>query len=1026
MKLPEICIRRPVLAIVMNLILMIIGAKTFEFLDLREYPKVDQPTISVTTQYTGASPNIVEARITKILESAFAGIEGLHYMKSSSESENSKINLFFHSNRPIDAAASDVRDRLSRVRSKLPEGLREPQIKKTDADAQAIISVVLYGKDYTTAELYDFAHHYLESELEAVPGVAGVEVAGSPGYAMHVWLDPVKMAGHHVTTHDVSLTLRQQNVHTPAGRLIGDSREFQITTPATLKTVDAFNDVVVKRTPEHLVRLKDVARAEFTTGEERNLVRYNEQPTIDMELVKKSTANPLEISRELNKMLPEIRKKLPPGMELKNIYDKSIYISESLKEVKRTFFEATICVIAVILLFLWSWRATLIPLVTIPVSVITTMSLLYVFGFSLNTLTLLAIVLAIGLVVDDAIVVMENVHRYLEEGLSPMNAAIKGSSEIAFAVIAMTLTLAAVYAPIALSKGIVGMFFTEFAITLAGSVVVSGFVALTLSPMMCAYFLKPHSKSPAAPISKSNIFKRIARFDVEKIYGPIERGYYKTLRWVMKFKFVILVLALAYFGAGLWIAIKVLPSELAPKEDQGTISIGSFAPNGATTPFMDIYMRQAETLTRQLPEIKNQLTLVGPPSSRIINTLTHWDKRKRTSMDLVKLLKPELDKIPGFIIYASPGATMISGGGDADQVQFVLKTNKSQEELDTASALLEYALRKAQIFPRLNTDRGDNIQEYTIDINRDKAGLLGIDINTIGETFEAFVSGRKISDYRRGSELFDVIISVKEENRRSIEDLSGMYVRGTAGQYKDHMIPLSNLVTIKKDMSPVRINHFNQLLSVTLSGALPDNISLGTAVTKIQEIAEKILPQGIQTEFTGETQQYLDNKYDVFWIFGLAIVFIYLIMAAQFESFKDPLIIMFTVPLSLAGAVITLKLVGGTINIYSQIGLITLIGLITKHGILIVDFANKIQENEGKSIQEAVMQATKMRLRPILMTTAAMVLGAIPLVLASGAGAVSRQQIGWVIFGGMLLGTFFTLYVIPLIYTLLAKKKSAV
>jgi multidrug efflux pump len=395
-------------------------------------------------------------------------------------------------------------------------------------------------------------------------------------------------------------------------------------------------------------------------------------------------------------------------------------------------------------------------------------------------------------------------------------------------------------------------------------------------------------------------------------------------------------------------------------------------------------------------------------------------------MDLVKLLKPELDKIPGFIIYASPGATMISGGGDADQVQFVLKTTRSQEELDTASSLLEYALRSARIFPRLNTDRGDNIQEYTIDINRDKAGLLGIDVNTIGETFDTFVSGRRISDFRRESELFDVLVSVKEENRRSVEDLSGMYVRGTAGQYKDHMIPLTNLVTIKKELVPVRINHFNQLLSVTLSGALPDNISLGTAVEKIQEIANKILPEGIQTEFTGETKQYLETRYDVFWIFGLAIVFIYLIMAAQFESFKAPLIIMFTVPLSLAGAIITLKLVGGTINIYSQIGLITLIGLITKHGILIVDFANKIQENEDKSIQEAVMQAAKMRLRPILMTTAAMVLGAIPLVLASGAGAISRQQIGWVIFGGMLLGTFFTLFVIPLIYTLLAKKESAV
>ena len=1026
MKLSEICIRRPVLSIVMTLLMVIIGGVSYTYLQLRQFPQVERPIISVTTTYEGASPKIIESRVTKPLESALAGIEGVEFITSISESENSRINLNFKPDRDIDAAASDVREKIGRVRMRLPEGARDSLIKKSDADAAAIIYLGLYSDnpEVGTAELYDYAHHYLENEFESIGGVAAIELFGSNGHQVHIWLDPVKMAAYNVTTHEVSTALRQQNVHIPAGRLVGETREVMVTTAASLKSIEEFKNVILHREKDYLVKLEDVARVEFSPAEERSLARFNGKPAISIGLIKKSIANPLQIANDLKELLPTVKRNLPKDFKLEIAYDKTIFIDQSLKEVYKTFFEATGCVLVIILILLWSFRASLIPLITIPICVISTFTLLYMFGFSLNTLTLLAIVLAIGLVVDDAIVMMENIYRYIEEeGLSPMEAAFKGSKEISFAIIAMTLTLAAVYAPIALSQGIIGKMFTEFALTLAGSVLISGFVALTLSPMMCAYLLKPHKlPDDQKKRSKLKVMLEVNRFD--PYYEKLERGYAALLRRLMSLKGMVIGIAIIFSVAGGIIGAKFLPSELTPQEDQGLINAGAMIPQGATIQYISHYVAEMEKILREVPEVNSQLSTIAQPNPLIWNLLIDWKDRKRSSLQIIEELRPKLRAIPGINAYASPGKTLLSGGGKTEEsIQFVLQTTKSQSELDSASELLEYALRQERIIPFLNTDRGEDTQEYIVDINRDKAGLLGVEVATIGETFDTFISGRRVTDFKKESEQFDVVASVLGSARRSPTDLSNMFVKG---KFKDRevMVPLSNIVTLKKETIPIQINHYNQLRSVTLSGELAPGVSLGQAVETFERLSAEILPEGIRAEFSGETKKFLEARYTIYLIFSLALIFIFLVMAAQFESFVDPFIIMFTVPLSLSGALITLKITGGSINIYSQIGLITLIGLITKHGILIVEFANQILDKEKDvSLVEAVIQAAMLRLRPILMTTAAMVLGAIPLVIATGAGAESRRQIGWVVAGGMMIGTVFTLFVIPAVYTYLSSRR---
>jgi len=1034
MKLVRFCVERPVFTTVITLVLLIVGGVSYNHLTLRQYPRVDLPIVSVTTQYEGASPQIVESRLTRVLESSLAGVEGVQLITSISADESSRINLSFRPNYDVDVGASDVRDRISRVRARLPEGIRDPIVKKSDADALPVIYLALYSEDgiTSTADIFDYFKQNLEAEFEAMPGVSGVETYGSAGHTMRIWLDPIKMAAFNITTHDVATSLRQQNIHIPAGRVRSSDREYMVTTSATLKSAEAFNDVIVSHFENTLIRIRDIGYAEFVPEPDRQTFAYfNKKPAIAVGLVKKSVANPLEVRAELERVLPVIQKSLPVGYAIDVAYDQTIYVNAALTAVGRSLVEAVLFVSIVVFMFLWSWRAALIPLIAIPPSLAGTAILLSAFGFSINTLTLLAIVLAIGLVVDDAIVVMENVYRHLQKDkrISSVKAAISGGTEIAFAVIAMTLTLAAVYFPITLTKGHVGKFFTEFAVTLAGSVLVSGWVALTLSPMMCALFLRKGDMDHHRT-AKTRLGQVLSYLYVERYMDAVERNLRRGLFWVYKNwrGFVFLVLALVYLGMMIFSGMS---RELVPKEDQGIINVSATVPQGATPAFLDKYMLQADSVLETIPEIESRLLVVAQPNPMCRALLKPWGDRRRSSVKIInEELREKLRKVSGLNVYASPGATILGSGGSDEYVQFVLQTTKSYQDLDLAAQLVESALRNRKILPYLVTDRGEDTQEFVVDIDRDKALAMGANIQHIAETLDTFVSGRRLTDYRKDSEQYDVIASVPQNERKTIADLGKLYVRGVSSRQQwggnDVMIPLEQLVDIKTHAVPLQINHHNQLRSVTLSGELAQNVSLGEAVESFQEITDEVLPDGVRYAFAGQTKQYLESRYVLLFIFTLAIVFVYLILAAQFESFIDPLVILFTVPLSLTGAVCTLGLVGGTMNIYTQVGLITLIGLITKHGILLVDFANKMCREKGVTPAEAAIEAAVLRFRPILMTTAAMVLGAVPLIVSLGAGAESRRQIGWVIVGGMLIGTFFTLFVIPLVYTLFQKLKKSI
>lgn len=1023
MKIAEICIRRPVLATVMSLVIILLGVVTWWQLPLRQYPEMETPVISITTSLSGASPEIIEAQITKPLENVFAGMQGVDFMVSSSEIEQSKLKLIFRSDRPIDSAAADVRDRLSRARAVLPQEVEEPTISKADADAMPIIFLALSSDRLAPRELADYATRFIENELESMPGVSHVEVSGGGTYEMHIFLDPIKLAAFKLTTPDVMQILRRQNIEKPGGRLISDEREFLVTTTARLSTPEQFEDIVLMERDGYQVRIKDVGSAKVDAKDIHNKVWFNGKTAVGVSLYKQSTANPLEIAKHLKKKLIDIRDRLPKDMKLDVASDRTIFIERSIDQVYQTIIEATILVVLVIWGFLGSLRASIIPLVTIPVSLIGTFTLIYMLGFSINTLTLLAMVLAIGLVVDDAIVMLENIYRYIEEGMKPIPAAFKGSQEISFAVIAMTLTLAAVYAPIALSTGITGKIFTEFALTLAGSVMISGFIALTLSPMMCSKLLLSHDDAHHGKFTKKWMEL------VEHFYQKAEVFYEKGLDLSIRKRLIVvsigLVVALGGYGLGAF----VLKSELAPKEDQSAIFGFINGPQGATMDFMDRYVRQVDEIIATVPEADSRYLQITVPTGWIRMGLVPWEERKPSSHEIIEKLRFDLEKITGITarIY---NPRSIAGGGDGSSVQIVIQSSKSHEELREITSRFIQVLHRYPGLINIESDSGIDSQDFVIDVDRKRAASVSVDVASIAESVDALVAGRKATKFRLEDKEYDVRVELEDRLRRGPKDLESIFVRGENRSdnkaEREVMIPLSDLVTIKGRSAPIQLNHFNQLRSITISAELKPGYTLGEAVDALREIGKRVLPENARMDFAGETRQFIQESNSIFLIFGLALAFIYLVMAAQFESFIDPFIIMLSVPLSITGGLLALALAPtGTLNLFSQIGLVTLIGLITKHGILIVDFANKLRE-EGHDMRNAVIQASKLRLRPILMTTFAMVLGAIPLAFASGAGAEGRTQIGLVVVGGMSLGTLFTLFVVPAVYTYLSRTRKKI
>ena len=1017
MQLSETSIRRPVFATVLSLLIVLVGVVSFTRLNVREYPKIDNPVVTVETKYTGASSAVVESQVTKVLEDSLSGIEGVDVITSISRQEQSQITVSFVLSRDADSAAADVRDKVSRVRQKLPQGIDEPVIAKVEADAFPVIWLSFTADTLNVLQLTDYANRIAKPMLQTAPGASDVRVYGERKYAMRIWLDSDRLAAYKLTTQDVEDALRRSNVEVPAGRIESKLREFNVTAATDLQTPREFTQVVIKSVNGIQVRIGDVARVEQGPQLERTATRLNGKDAITLGVIRNATANPLDLSSAVRSMIPKIKENLPPGIEIEVANDNSVFIDRSIKAVYQTILEAAILVALVIFLFLRTFRASIIPLVTIPVCLIGTFALMAMFGFTVNTLTMLALVLAIGLVVDDAIVVLENIYRHIEDGMSPFHAAIRGAKEVGFAVVAMTMTLAAVYAPLAFTPGRTGKLFTEFALALAGSVVVSGFVALTLTPMMCSIMLK-HNPNPSW-------FDRTMEHQLQRL----SNGYGRLLQWTLSSGQVfgrklsrrwLVVGIMVLAGVGTWSLLKSTKSELAPIEDRGVILTVINGPDGATMDYTRRYTAAIEKMADKYTEFDRIFTVVGNPTvaqGNVFYRAKPWEDRTKTTLEIAREMTPMVAGLPG--VTAFPITPPSLGQPFRERpLNFVILTSDSYQNLAQVVRSFQEEIAKNPGIVSVDTDLRLNKPEISMEVDRERAADMGVPVEQIARAVETMMGGRQVTRYKREGDQYDVIVQTAPSGRDTPDDIDRVFVRGKG----DAMIPLSALVKIKEVVVPRELNHFSQRRSASISANLAPTYSLGEAITFMNATAQKLLKPGYSTDLNGTSREFVKSSGSLVIVFVLALLFIFLVLAAQFESFIDPLVIMLSVPLSMVGALLALQFSGGTLNVFSQIGLITLVGLITKHGILIVEFANQLRE-EGMELFAAVTKSATLRLRPILMTTGAMVLGAIPLALATGAGAESRKQIGWVIVGGMSLGTLLTIFVVPTMYTLLARNK---
>ena len=1018
MQLPEISIRRPVFATVLSLLILLVGWVSFMRLNVREYPKIDNPVVTVETKYLGASSTVIESQVTKVLEDSLSGIEGVDVITSISRQEQSQITVNFVLSRDPDSAAADVRDKVSRVRQRLPQGIDEPVIAKVEADAFPVIWLSFSSDSLGVLEISDLANRIAKPMMQTAPGASDVRIYGERKYSMRIWLDPDRLAAFKLTTQDVEDALRRSNLEVPAGRIESQLREFNVTASTDLQKPAEFKQIVIKQVNGMPVRIGDVARVEQGPLSERTATRLNGQEAITLGVIRNATANPLDLSAAVRAMIPRIKESLPPGVQIEVANDNSVFIDRSIKAVYQTIFEAVILVALVIFLFLRTLRASIIPLVTIPVSLIGTFALMALFGFTINSLTMLALVLAIGLVVDDAIVVLENIYRHIEDGIPPFQAAIRGAKEIGFAVVAMTLTLAAVFAPLAFTPGRTGRLFAEFALALAGSVIVSGFVALTLSPMMCSKLLK-HVDNPGW-------FDR----GMERVLVGITNGYGRILHWTLsvaemgrlRFSRRWLVVAVMLAAAvGTWTLFKSAKSELAPLEDRGVILTVINGPDGATMDYTTRYAEAIERMGSRYPEFDRLFTVVGNPTvaqGNVFYRALPWEERKRTTLEIAREITPMVSTLPG--VTAFPITPPSLGQGFRERpLNFVILTNESYQSLAGVVRTLQEEIAKNPGIVSVDTDLRLNKPEISLEVDRERAADMGVPVDAIARAVETMMGGRQVTRYKREGEQFDVLVQTKPSDRDTPDDIEKIFVRGR----NDAMIPLSALVKIREVVVPRELNHFSQRRSASITANIAPDYSLGEALDFMKQVSSKVLKPGFYTDLNGTSREFTKSSGSLAIVFVLALFFIFLVLAAQFESFIDPMVIMLSVPLSMVGALWALRVSGGTLNVFSQIGLITLVGLITKHGILIVEFTNQLRQ-EGMDMLEAVQEAATLRLRPILMTTGAMVLGAIPLALATGAGAESRQQIGWVIVGGMSLGTLLTIFVVPTMYTLFARKST--
>lgn len=1028
MQLAETSIRRPVLATVLSLLVLLIGAVSFTRLSVREYPKIDEPVVTVSVRYPGASAEVVESQIAKTLEDSIAGIDAVDVITSVSRAEQAQISVRFRLEKDADSAAAEVRDRTSRVRNRLPAAIEEPVIAKVESDAFPVIWLAFSSDTLNPLQINDLVNRIVKPRLQTVTGAADVRIFGERKYAMRVWLDTDKLAAYKLTTQDAEDAIRRNNIEIPAGRIESNTREFSVTSQTSLEKAGQFADIVIKTVNGFPVKMRDVARIQEGPAEERSSVRLNGKYAISVGVIRQATANPLVLSQGVRDMMPKLKADLPADMSIDVANDNSVFIERSISNVYKTIVEAIVLVALVIFVFLRTFRASIIPIITIPVSLIGAFAMMALAGFTINTLTLLALVLAIGLVVDDAIVVLENIYRHIEEGLDPFSAAIKGVREVGFAVVTMTATLVAVYAPLAFTPGRTGRLFVEFALALAGAVVVSGFVALTLSPMMCSLLLK-HNPNP-------NWFDRT----MEKILTGLTNGYSKSLNWIINTgydtqyqKTGLLVSVKRTFLNTRWIVIGVmvvcaysiyliLPNmkrELSPLEDRGVILAVVNAPDGSTLDFTSRYVNAMEKMGQKYPEFDRIFVTAGNPTvsqANVFYRAVDWDQRKKTTLELAREMQPGFSSLAG--VTAFPITPPSLGQGFRERpINFVLVTSESYQNLNAVTRQFMDEIAKNPGFLTPDIDLRLNKPELKIDVDRAKASDLGVSVEVVARAIETMLGGRQVTRYKRDADQYDVIVQTQASGRDTPDDIEKIFVRGR----NETMIPLSALVKVRESVAPRELNHFGQRRSVSITANLAPNYSQGQALEFLDATAAKVLKPGYSTDLNGSLREFKNSQGSLGLVFALALLFIFLVLAAQFESFIDPFVIMLSVPMSMIGALLALQWTGGSLNVYSQIGLITLVGLITKHGILIVEFTNQLR-SAGLSMTEALIKASSQRLRPILMTTGAMVLGALPLALSTGAGAESRIQIGWVIVGGMSLGTLLTIFVVPTMYSIFARK----
>lgn len=1010
MNFTDIFIKRPVLSIVISLLILIFGLDAIFSLAIRQFPKLENTVITITTVYPGASAEVIQGFITSIIEKSIAGADGIDYITAQSVQGQSIIQANIKLNYDPNTAFTDINSKVAAVQGQLPSSAQQPVLSKSTGSNIALMYISFNSDTMTAEQITDFITRVVQPKFQTVSGVSSVDILGASIFAMRIWLNPQKMAALNVTPNDISAALQNNNFQSAPGKTKGELVAFNINALTDLHSVEEFKDIVVKSSEDgSLIRLEDVAQVELGSQSYDTAVYFNGKKAIFVGINATPTANPLTVISDIRKLLPDVEKNFPPSLRAYIVYDSTDYIRESLHEVMRTIAEATVIVIVVIYLFLGALRSVLIPVVTIPLSLIGVCSFMLALGYSINLLTLLAMVLAIGLVVDDAIVVVENIHRHIEEGLSPFDAAIIGAREIALPIIAMTITLAAVYAPIGFMGGLTGALFKEFAFTLASSVIISGIIALTLSPMMCSRVLNPS-------ISENKFVKYL-----DHTFEKIKQFYQVRLHNLLDYRSVMVVFAATVLTSCFFLFTNT-PSELAPDEDQSVLFAQSTAPEYANLDYVMAFTNQIQKIFGSFPETLGYFVVNGANG---VNTalsgliLKPWSQRKRSQQKINPIVQNEVRGVAGLMTAVFPLPSLPVGGGGLP-VQFVINSTADFQVIYQISQQILAEARKSGLFLYVDNSLRFNKPELQIDINRDIAGQMGISMKDIGTALATSLGGNYINLFSMKGRSYQVIPQVLRSLRLNPQQIADIYINTKFGS----LVPLSTLVTITQQTKPNSLTEFQQLNSATLSAIMAPGRTMGEGLEYFRNEAQKNLPKGMNYDYAGQSRQYVQEGSKLVFTFFFALIVIFLVLAAQFESFRDPLIILISVPMSICGALIPLNLGAAAINIYTQIGLITLIGLISKHGILMVQFANELQEKENLSKREAIEKAAAIRLRPILMTTAAMVLGVVPLILATGAGSVSRFDIGLVIATGMLVGTLFTLFVVPTMYTFLAKVRS--